>query len=156
MQTPITFFVSYAHADQRLADPFLQRLTEHLAPSRRYAYTLWRDTEILGGERWHDAIQQALAACQLGLLLVSPAFLGSSYITQEELPRLLGDNAKPVIPVMLRAIDLQRHDGRGLEHYQIFRLDNGKPFADCTTVHRCRFIERLFVQIERRLERLFN
>lgn len=87
MRIPISFFVSYAHLDQRPADTFLPRLTEQLHPSRCYAYTLWRDTEILVGERWHDEIQQALAACQLGLLLISPAFLASQYITRHELPR---------------------------------------------------------------------
>lgn len=156
MRTPIAFFVSYAHTDQRTADTFLQRLTEQLAPSKRYAYTLWRDTGLLVGARWHDEIQQALTACQLGLLLVSPAFLASQYITQQELPRFVGDGAKPVLPIMLKAIDLQRHDVKGLEHHQFFHLDNAKPFADCLTdTSRCRFVERLFVQIEQRLDRLF-
>jgi hypothetical protein len=78
MRTPIAFFVSYARADHRTVDTFLQRLMEQLAPSRRYAYTLWRDTRgVLVGEQWHDEIQQALADCQVGLLLVSPAFLAS-------------------------------------------------------------------------------
>jgi len=157
MRIPIAFFVSYAHADQRTADTFVQRLTEQLAPSKRYAYTYWRDTGLPVGERWHDEIQQALAACQVGLLLVSPAFLASQYITQQELPPFLDDGAKPVIPVMLKAIDLQRHDARGLEHYQLFRLDNAKAFADCTTdALRRRFAERLFSQIEQRLDRLFG
>lgn len=157
MPIPIAFFVSYAHADQRPADLFLQRLTEQLAPSKRYAYTLWRDTELLVGERWHDEIQQALAACQLGLLLISPAFLASKYITQQEWPSFTGDGAKPIIPVMLKMIDLRRHDAKGLEHHQIFRLDHARAFADCTTeVLRRRFAEQLFTQIERRLDRLYG
>jgi hypothetical protein len=58
---------------------------------------------------------------------------------------------------MFKAIDLQRHDTRGLEQHQFFRLDNAKAFADCTTdVLRRRFVERLFDQIERRLDRLYN
>ena len=82
MKTPIPFFVSYAHADWRTADDFLQRLKRQLAPSRRYDYTLWHDTTIDVGQPWHDEIQQALAACKIGLLLMSPAFLDSDYIVQ--------------------------------------------------------------------------
>ncbi|MGH8059681.1 MAG: toll/interleukin-1 receptor domain-containing protein [Candidatus Entotheonellia bacterium] len=157
MRTPIAFFVSYARTDRRLADTFLQRLLEQLAPSKRYAYTLWRDTGILVGERWHDEIQQALAACQLGLLLVSPTFLVREYITQQELPWFLGDGAKPIIPVMLKTIDLRRHDAKGLEHHQLFRLEDVKAFADCTTdVLRRRFAEQLFAQIEQRLDRIYG
>lgn len=157
MRTPVAFFVSYAHADQRAADTCLQRLLEQLAPSKQYAYTFWRDTEIVVGERWHDEIQQALAACQLGLLLISPTFLASKYITQQELPPFLGDGAKPLIPVMLKTIDLRRHDAKGLEHHQLFRLDNAKAFADCTTdALRRRFAERLFAQIEQRLDRVYG
>jgi hypothetical protein len=158
MRTPIAVFVSYARADHCTVDTFLQRLIEQWLPSRRYAYTLWRDTgSVLVGERWHDEIQQALADCQIGLLLVSPAFLASQYIAQNELPRFLGAGATPIIPVMFKAIDLQRHDTRGLEQHQFFRLDNAKAFADCTSdVLRRRFVERLFDQIERRLDRLYG
>ena len=156
MRTAIAFFVSYAHADQRPANTLMQRLNEQLAPSKRYAYTLWRDTGLLVGERWHDEIQEGLAACQLGLLLVTPAFLTSKYIAQHELPQFVGDSAKPVVPVMLKTIDLQRHDTKGLEDYQLFRLDNARSFADCTSdALRRRFVEQLFVQIERRLDRLY-
>jgi TIR domain len=138
-------------------DTLILRLTEQLAPSRRYAYTLWRDTGLLVvGERWHDEIPEGLAACQLGLLLVTPAFLTSKYIAQHELPQFVGDNAKPVIPVMLKTIDLQRHATKGLEDYQVLRLDNVRSFADCTSdALRRRFVEQLFVQIERRLDRLY-
>lgn len=157
MKTPVPFFVSYAHTDQRTADDFLQRLRGQLAPSRHYDYTLWRDTMIEVGQRWHDEIQQALATCTIGLFLASPAFLISEYIVQHELPHFLGDAAKPVIPIMLQAIDFQRHDLQGLEHYQFFMLDRAKAFADCTThTLRSRFARTVFVQIEQRLDRLFG
>jgi hypothetical protein len=39
MRTPIDSIVSYADADHRPADTLLCRLTEQLAPSKRYAYT---------------------------------------------------------------------------------------------------------------------
>lgn len=157
MRTTVRFFVSYAHADALTATTFLKRLTEQLAPSKRYQYNLWRDTMLLVGERWHDEIQQALGECQMGLLLVSPAFLASDYIVKQELPRFLGQVAKPVLPVMLQPVDFQRHDLKGLEHHQIFCLDKTKAFGNCgTNATRRRFVAQLFGQIEQRLDRLIG
>jgi hypothetical protein len=154
MRCPITFFVSYARKDKRLADRLVAYLSEQLAPSRCYVYTLWRDTAVLVGQRWHAEIQQALTDCQAGLLLLSPAFLGSAYITQHELPRFL-QLAKPILPVLCKPIDPHYHDLKGLDPYQMFRLDDHKAFADCTTdVVRSRFAATLFAQIEQRLDRL--
>lgn len=155
MRVPITLFTSYARKDKPLADRFVRHLDEQCAPSRHYAYTLWRDTAVVVGERWHEEIQQALHTCQAGLLLLSPAFLTSAYITQQELPHFLGTLAPPILPVLLKPIDLQRHDTQGLAPYQMFRLDDVQAFADCTTdLTRSRFAATLFAQIEQRLDRL--
>ena len=155
MKARIEFFVSYARDDHDTANHFLKRLRQQLAPSKRYEYVLWYDRDILVGERWHDEIQQALEACQMGLLLMSPSFLESDYIARYELPCFLGGEAKPIIPVMLQTVNAQRHDLKGLEAHQLFRLDHSHAFADCTTeALRRRFVETLFEQIERRLDRL--
>lgn len=157
MRQPVTFFVSYARADKPLADAFLQCLVPQLLTSKHYSYTLWRDTDILVGEPWREDIRQALEACHLGLLLVSPAFLASPFITQEELPRFVGQGARPVLPVLLQRVDWQRHDLRGLQDHQIFQLHPAQSFAHCTTAaRRSRFVETLFAQIEQRLDRLFQ
>lgn len=80
----IRFFVSYAHADDQYADPFMQSLLAMLKPSKTYEFELWRDTSILPGEDWRKEIDAALSKCGLGLVLVSPSFLGSDFITKEE------------------------------------------------------------------------
>jgi len=105
----IEFFVSYARTDEELVVPFLEGLKEMLAPSKTYKFKYWQDTEILPGETWLQEIQDALESCTLRLLLVSPAFLASSFITQEELPRFVGNGSKPLIPVMLKKVNLKRH-----------------------------------------------
>ena len=160
MRRAIDFFVTYAHANRRWADDFLKRLSEQLIPSKQYEYTLWRDTAILVGQLWQQEIHRALAECDLGLLLVSPAFLGSDYITREELPRFVGIGGKAVIPVMLQRVDFTRHDLKGLEAHQVFRLegrDGPRAYARCRDdISRRRYVELLFLQIERRLDRLLG
>lgn len=153
----VRFFVSYARSNKRLADALLQRLQEQLAPSKRYEYVLWRDTEIGVGKLWYDEIRQALDQSELGLLLVSPAFLASPFITQKELPYFVGSGSKPVIPVLLQTVHFDRHDLKGLKDHQIFRLGDTKSFADCRDdLARRRFVEALFLQVERRLEGLWQ
>ncbi len=156
----ITLFVSYARANKVLAGNFLKRFKEQVAPSKTYAYHFWRDSKIPVGTDWHVEIEKALADCDLGLLLVSPAFLGSRYISEFELPEFTGNNRKPVIPVMLQAVDFKRHDLKGLQEQQIFRLDgerfkSPKAFGDCIGNQRDRFVQQLFCAVEDRLDRLF-
>ncbi|MBN1316446.1 MAG: toll/interleukin-1 receptor domain-containing protein [Anaerolineales bacterium] len=160
MRKQIHFFVSYARANKSLAGRFLDRFLEQLAPSKKYDYILWRDAHILVGEQWHDEILQALDRCNLGLLLISPALLGSRYISEHELPRFVGEKAKPVIPVMLQPVDFEYHDLKGLENAQIYRLDkprfqSPKAYGECSGRQRDEFVMELFRQVERRLGKLF-
>jgi hypothetical protein len=159
MKKTVPFFISYAHANRTLADHLLDRLREQMIPSRSYEYRLWRDTAILVGEDWDAEIKAALKESDLGLLLLSPAFLGSPYITGIEWPHFLNEG-KPVIPVMLEPVDFKRHDLHGLEAKQIFRCNPNpragelRAYADCDTKGRRRFCEELFSQIEQRLDKL--
>ena len=157
MKKTIPIFVSYARANRDLANRFLKHFREQAAPSKQYKYTFWRDSDILVGEKWHEAIQRALEKCDVGLMLVSPAFLGSQYIQDHELPKFAKGKAKPVLPVMLQPVDFERHDLKGLHKRQIFRLDrprfaSPKAFGDCTGQQRAQFAHELFRQVEARLD----
>lgn len=159
MKKQIHFIISYARANKNLAGRFIEKFQEQAAPSKKYQYILWRDTQILVGEQWHGEIQQALDQCDLGLLLISPAFLGSQYISEHELPRFVGEKAKPVIPVMLQPVDFDYHDLKGLEKAQIYRLDkprfhSPKAYGECTGRQRDEFALDLFRQVEQRLGKL--
>lgn len=161
MRKRIKIFVSYARANRDLATRFLEKFREQVTPSKKYKYIFWRDTEILVGEKWHDEIQEALKECNLGLLLVSPAFLGSQYINEHELPKFVGSDAKPLIPIMLQPIDFERHDLKGLHRAQIFRLDSprfqsAKAYGDCIGRQRDRFAQELFRQVESKLDKLLG
>ncbi len=156
----VTVFVSYARANKDLAARFLKAFREQTDASKSFRYTYWQDGDILVGEEWRESIHKALESCDVGLLLVSPAFLGSQYITEEELPRFVGGRAKPVIPVMLQPVDLDLHDLKGLDGKQIFRLElptlsKPKAFAECRDARRDAFALELFRRVEAKLARLF-
>ncbi len=157
MKKKIHVFVSYARANQELAKRFLKKFREQTAPSKRYQYVFWRDGDILVGEKWHDAIQRALERCNVGLVLVSPAFLGSQYIQDHELPKLLRGKKRAVIPVLLQPIHRDRHDLKGLQGRQIFRLEgkrfsSPKSYGECTGAQRDKFALELFGQVEALLD----
>ena len=119
----VSIFVSYAQSNKFLASSFIEKYVEQIRPSKKYQYNLWQDTGILVGENWHHEIQKALIECDLGIMLLSASFLGSSYIGESELPNFIGLHSKPVIPLLLQPIDFDRHDLKGIEENQIFRLD---------------------------------
>lgn len=139
-----SLFLSYAHIDKPTR-AFLNLLNEYLATAHQVDFRLWRDTHILPGKFWDAEIREALAACDAGILLVSPAFLGRDYIRGIELPALLSK----AIPVALEAI---RFDGtmnlQGLERHQIFHDTKGRAFGQLTSRQdRRKFVDELFGQI---------
>ncbi|MFO1432359.1 MAG: TIR domain-containing protein [Candidatus Competibacteraceae bacterium] len=151
----IRYFVSYAHDDNDLKDKLLKPLKQRLAIAKDYCFEAWDDGEILPGEHWHEQIQAAVAGCQFGLLLVSPAFLGSQYIQDHELQAFIATNSaeqgplKRAIPVALKPIPFDKSiDLKGLEQLQVFRDSNRKAFQECSnSISRDKFASELFQQI---------
>jgi hypothetical protein len=84
-------FICYAHSDNSSEDRklrWLDRFLEFLRPLIRQddAISIWSDKEIEPGEQWHIQIQSELKRAEVGVLLVSPAFLASDYIAKSEVP----------------------------------------------------------------------
>jgi hypothetical protein len=81
-----SIFISYCHKDAR----WLELLQLMLAPLRRsQSIRLWSDREINPGNRWQEDIKTELKRAKLAVLLISPSFLASHFITNIEFPALL-------------------------------------------------------------------
>ena len=79
-------FICYAHANKEWKD----RIRIHLKPYERYFnITVWSDDKIWPGEDWEDEIKGALRRAKVAILLMTPEFLGSNYIYNDELPDIM-------------------------------------------------------------------
>ena len=86
-----SLFISYSHRDSE----WLARLKANLSGLvQEGVIDFWVDDDLEKGLRWKPQIEKALADCIGGVLLVSPDFLQSAFITDIELPTLLKDAAK--------------------------------------------------------------
>ena len=66
---------------------------------------VWADTRIAAGDDWSQRIQNAMDDSRVAVLLVSPHFLASKFIKNEEVPRLLqlhADNGMLILPLIAR------------------------------------------------------
>jgi TIR domain/WD domain, G-beta repeat len=82
-------FISYAHVDQEETD-WLKKLKKHLGFfERKHLLSVWEDTQLATGSNPRQAIIDAIAESKIAVLLVGPAFLGSNFINDVELPRIL-------------------------------------------------------------------
>ena len=84
MSTPISVssrsapyvFVSYAHADRKLAQPYVASLQEQGMP-------VWWDDRIAPGAEWVQAIADAIVDCSAFLLLVTRGVAESEFCFRE-------------------------------------------------------------------------
>jgi hypothetical protein len=112
--------VSYSSQDRE----WLERLRTHVAVlDRRNLIHVWSDDQLQAGADWREGIEGALSQSRVAVLLISPAFLASSYIWSDEMPRILAHSKQgmEILPVIVRPCawklepDLERFQARPVE-----------------------------------------
>ena len=95
-------FISYSHQDESWKD----LLWKHLyVPARQDLLEVWADGNIPAGVYWHDQVIKSIDSSQLAILLISTDFLGSAFILDVEIPRILARHRAghlKVLPVLVR------------------------------------------------------
>ena len=141
-KTELKYFVSYAHKNEVLAKKFITEFIDHSANRKKYNFTKWIDGDIIVGEGWNEQIQEALVACDFGLLLLSANYFTRPYILNKELPHFIRKDKdgnvivlKSMFPVGLEKFDINA-DLKGLEEKQIY-LFQKKPGADIKFFNEC-------------------
>lgn len=124
----VRMFLSFSERDWVVADRLWELVDVATRVDRVYRFELWRfDKAILAGEDWDAQVRGALADCELGLLGMSNAFLGSDYITGVELPALVDVAGKRVIPVAVGGLSPYA-DLHGLSGKQVYGYE--RPFSE--------------------------
>ena len=150
----LKIFISYSHKDETFKDELVTMLA---GLQRQGIVDAWDDRRIEAGDEWNTSIQDAMNDCDLALLLVSPDYLASRFIQEEEQPKLLQRRQEMqlrVIPIIVRpckwtsdpvlkALQALPKDGKAVI---TFSKDNGERdqvWADVATVIEKRAKERL-------------
>lgn len=98
----VELFYSYAHEDEK----YRKELEKHLSVIKNQGVIRdWHDRKISPGSDWENEIHRYLNSSHIILLLVSPDFLASNYITSVEVKRAMERHEAGearVVPVILR------------------------------------------------------
>ena len=143
---PGKVFVSYCHSDLE----FLKRLMIHLRPLEKGGLIdSWVDTKLQAGDRWREAIEEALLRARVAVLLITADFLASDFVVDSELPTLLGNaEAKGIriIPVILKPCRYSRDPK--LSRFQAIN-DPNTPLISLSEQEQENLYDRIAQAVER-------
>lgn len=162
-------FISYSSADRDLREIFANRLNIYLKSTKNQFEEAWTDKEIAMGDDWNEEIQSGLSGSSIGILLVSPMFLGSKYAMGDELKKMLDrrrDDGYIIIPVLLRNCNFKNNEDLNamqfFKTYQseydvtdLLRKDKFMPFEDLADVPNPsgRLLNKYFVKLAEEIDR---
>jgi serine/threonine protein kinase len=102
MPTHPTIFISYSREDEDEKEALLTHLRV-LAQDR--LIDIWSDDQIGVGDTWQREVEQAMARAAVAILLITADYLASSFIQNEQLPKLLQhckDGGLKIFPVIAK------------------------------------------------------
>ncbi len=139
-------FVSYSHKDTRWFDI----VQTHLAPLVSYcAINIWSDKMILPGDKWPDEIKQAIQRASVAVLLLSPNYIASPFINNEELPPILKKYSKKGLNIFWLLLSPCLYEELPLANIQAaFPLVKDRSLKDMKTAER----DRTLVDVVRKIK----
>lgn len=126
-------FISYAHRDEpefpgRDDVKWLSYVKAHLAPLRDAAdVEFWAESGLLGSQDWETRIFAAIDTCDIFILCVSANSLGSTFITKNEVPRILDRQQRNGSPETPALYPILITPCGGLRAYDWLRAPNIRP-----------------------------
>jgi hypothetical protein len=136
-------FIAYSHKNQT----WLERLLEVLKPFVRAGdIDVWSDERITASQLWRDEIDQALAAADAGIMLVSTSFLASDFVTDHEIPALLKRHQTDNMPISWIAVSDSLYKHTPIEPFQALN-DPGRPLDQLTVARRQRELVKIAEKI---------
>ncbi len=140
-----SLFISYAHEDAA----FVAQLRKFFMPFDRTfgCKVLWDDTQIRTGDAWLAEIERALSKARFAVLLMSVDFMASSFITNNELPRLRARERAgelTILPMLVGPVDLELSGVADLQ----FVNPPEEPLMQLDAVQQ----QRLYVKLAKRVK----
>ncbi len=154
-------FISYSHEDEELFELFKKGISKHSRLYKNIDWDIWTDKDISVGQKWHEAIQQAVNDCAFAVLLLSVDFFNSTYIEENELRLFLqrqkDDDTFLIFPVLLRECSFEQIPGLNeLQHF----VPNGARYGLPNEKHlpfnflgKSKYIDRYFMDCINALEK---
>ena len=145
-------FISYSHEDSE----WLKTVQLHL---KTIANTIggidvWDDTRIKTGDKWKKEIEEALQSAGVAILLVSPNFLASDFIANDELPPILRkaeSEGTHIFPIFVRQISKAVFLRSKLKDFQFLNPPE-KPLNGCSDPEVDKLMSKLLDDIIEKME----
>ena len=144
-------FISYSHEDKKWLDTVT--LSLKTISNTIGGIDVWADTRIKTGDKWKDEIEAALQSCGVAILLVSPNFVASDFIINNELPPILkkaAANGTHIFPICVRKISNVVFRNSKLSDFQFLNSPT-QPLNNCAEAEIDNYMCKLLDEISDKL-----